>query len=89
MSRIVVPKALRSSASVTQAAHTHGHDTKNPTASDPQQALNPDRCPEMKGEMKLPSSFPAMTEAYTQVNYFLWPTPPSEIPRKKGKKQLS
>lgn len=36
--------------------------------------------------MKLPSSFPAMTGVYTQVDYFLWPAPPSEILRKKGKK---
>lgn len=27
-----------------------------------------------------------MTEAYTPVNYFLQPAPPSEILRKKGKK---
>lgn len=40
----------------------------------------------MKGETKLLSSFPAMTEVYTQVDYFLWPAPPSEILRKTGEK---
>lgn len=88
-SQLLTLKPLCSHATITPAAHAHSHNTKNhPEILLLQNLWTQTDVQGWKGKWSCRVPF-LPWQKHTQVNYFLWPAPPSRNSEKKGKKKLS